>query len=107
MIHSPLAIKRRRILGDIYERCDPIESIPVYFKDKTEEPVGSMDESVEHFEDTFLFHLPEIFCKKLSAGHFEYIFEYKYTKKSKSSEKKRRILLTGIFLLPKVQAKAG
>lgn len=100
MTYSPLAIKRRQVLGDIYDRCDSIESIPVYLKDKSGEPLGTVDESMGDFADTFLFHLPEIICKKLSAGQFEYIFEYKYARKTKKSGKNKRIILTSILLVP-------
>ena len=63
--------------------------------------MGSMDEGKGDFADTFLFHLPEIVRRKLSAGHFEYILEFDYAKESKSIEAKKRIVLRGILLMPK------
>ncbi len=107
MIHSPLAIKRRHVLGDIYDRCDHIENIPVYFETKTEEPLGYADESLGHFADAFLFHLPEHFCKKLSTGHFDYIFEYEYALGVGRPGGRKRIKLTGILLVPKQNSKVG
>ena len=103
MKYSPLAMKRRQVLGDIYDRCEAIESIPVYLGDKSEEPLGFADESMGHFADAFLFHLPEIVCKKLSAGQFEYIFEFEYLKNPKLPKNKKRILLTSILLVPKIK----
>lgn len=102
MKYSPLAMKRRQILGDIYDRCNSIESIPVYLEEKSDEPLGTVDESMGEFADTFVFHLPEIICKKLSAGQFEYIFEFEYLKSPRVPKSKKRILLKSILLMPKV-----
>jgi hypothetical protein len=101
MKYAPVAIKRRNVLGDIYSRCDSIESIPVYLNDKSDESVGHADESLGHFADAFLFHLPEIICKKLSSGHFDYVFEFDYSDEKKKNNKKRRIKLNSILLVPK------
>ena len=100
MTHSPLAIKRRYVLGDIYDRCDAVESIPVYMNDISEEPLGYADESLGHFADAFLFHLPEIICKKLSTGHFDFIFDFDYSGQPKKALR-TRIKLNGILLVPR------
>ncbi|MBC7901122.1 MAG: hypothetical protein H7070_13845 [Saprospiraceae bacterium] len=100
MTYSPLAMKRRHVLGDIYAQCNSVESIPVYMESKTEDPIGFVDESMGIYADTFLFHLPEDVCKKLSAGHYIYSFDYEVTEIKDARTKKRRyelnyILLTG------------
>ena len=76
MSYSPLAIKRSYILGNLYNRCEVSESIPVYIDSVTEEPAGFVDNSLGKYADAFLFHLPEDICKKLSTGHFKYAFDY-------------------------------
>lgn len=80
MSYSPLAIKRSHILGDIYKRCAPVEKIPVYLDDAAGELLGHVDESLGHYADAFVFHLAEDVCKKLSAGHYSYGFEYDFVK---------------------------
>ncbi len=59
MAYSPLAIKRRNVLGDIYNYCEPVENLPVYLENNLEETIGFADESLGHYADAFLFHLPE------------------------------------------------
>ncbi len=105
MTYSPLAIKRRHVLGDIYDRCDHVESIPVYLDEKSDEPLGFVDESMGHFADAFLFHLPELVCKKLSTGHFDYIFDYEYAGRTAGNSSQKRIKLNGILLVPKKNKK--
>ncbi len=100
MSFAPLAITRRNILGDIYNRCDTVERIPVYLNDETNELLGYADESLGHYADAFLFHLPEIICKKLSTGHFDYAFDFDYSGEAVKSGK-RRIKLNSILLVPK------
>lgn len=101
MSFAPLAIKRRNILGEIYSRCDTVESIPVYLNDKSDELLGHADESLGHYADAFLFHLPEVICKKLSTGHFNYVFDFDYSDETVKGSKKRRIKLNSILLVPK------
>jgi hypothetical protein len=76
MSYSPLAIKRSQVLGDIYNRCEKIESIPVYMNDVSGELLGHVDESLGKYADAFVFHLSEDVCKKLSSGHYLYGFDY-------------------------------
>ena len=76
MSYSPLAIKRSHVLGEIYKYCDAVESIPVYMENVSGELLGHADESMGRYADAFLFHLPEDVCKKLSTGHFNYVFNY-------------------------------
>ena len=102
MSYSPLAIKRSQVLGEIYRYCDIIESIPVYLNNAAGERLGFVDESLGHYADAFLFHLPEEVCKKLSTGHYQYGFDYdvSYNK----TDKKRHIKLNYITLVGKTIA---
>lgn len=98
MSFSPLAIKRRHVLGDIYTQCDAVETIPVYLDTKSDEPLGFVDESMGIYADTFLFHLPEDICKKLSSGHYIYSFDYDVSELKDAQTKKRRFKLNYILL---------
>ena len=98
MTFSPLALKRRHVLGDLYERCDNIVSVPVYLNDTEGEILGHADESLGHYADAFLFHLPEDVCKRLSSGHYHYSFNYDYSETDAIAGKLRRITLTNICL---------
>ncbi len=97
MSYSPLAIKRRQVLGDLYAVCDPIEMVPVHLENAEGEKIGFADESLGHYADAFLFHLPEDVCKKLSTGHYIYSFDYDYTDPD-SSGRNRRVTINSIFL---------
>ncbi len=97
MSYSPLAIKRRQVLGDLYAVCDPVEEIPVHLENAEGEKIGHADESLGHYADAYLFHLPEDVCKKLSTGHYIYSFDYDYTDPD-STGRHRRIKLNYIFL---------
>ena len=97
MSYSPLAIKRRQVLGDLYSVCDPVEEIPVYLENAEGEKIGFADESLGHYADAYLFHLPEDVCKKLSTGHYIYSFDYDYSDPD-STGRNRRIKLNYIFL---------
>ena len=99
MSYSPIAIKRSHVLGDLYNHCDGIENIPVYMNDKSGELIGFVDESLGHYADAYLFHLPEDICKKLSTGHFNYVFDYSYT--GSTTNNKIRIVLNYIVLTGK------
>jgi hypothetical protein len=99
MICSPLALKRRHVLGDLYDRCDNVVSVPVYLNDADGELLGYADESLGHYADAFIFHLSEEICKKLSSGHYLYSFNYDYSDTPAAAGKRRRIALTNICLL--------
>jgi hypothetical protein len=99
MSYSPLAIKRRHVLGDIYKNCDTVESIPVYLNDASGELLGHADESMGRYADAFLFHLSEDVCKKLSTGHYNYSFEYDVL--YNGEDKRRHIKLNSILLVGK------
>lgn len=99
MSYSPIAIKRHFVLGDLYDKCETIESIPVYMNSKSGELLGYADESLGRYADAFLFHLPEDICKKLSTGHFNYSFDYSYS--GKEPNKKKEIVLNYIILIGK------
>ena len=97
MSYSPIAIKRRQVLGDLYSVCDPVEMIPVHIENAEGEKIGHADESLGHYADAYLFHLPEDVCKKLSTGHYMYSFDYDYSDPD-STGRNRRIKLNYIFL---------
>lgn len=98
MNYSPLAIKRSQVLGDIYRRCEKIESLPVYLNDVSGELLGHVDESLGQYADAFVFHLSEDVCKKLSSGQYVYGFDYDVLESSggrSSHIKLNYILLVG------------
>lgn len=99
MSYSPLAIKRSHVLGEIYKYCDRVESIPVYLNDVKGELLGHVDESMGPYADAFLFHLPEDVCKKLSTGHYHYVFNYDVSYDGVA--KKRHLKLNYISLVGK------
>jgi len=76
MTYSPLAIKRRQVLGPLYPICDNLETVPVRLENADGEELGYADESLGLYADAYLFHLPEDVCKKLSTGHYIYSFDY-------------------------------
>jgi len=101
MSYSPIAIKRRNVLGDLYNRCENSEEhIPVYLANKTDEPIGFADEGLGHYADAFLFHVPEEICKKLSTSHYNYGLDYEFCDQSID----RRIKLSSIMLVAKENA---
>ena len=97
MTYSPLALKRRQVLGDLYSICENLEMVPVHLDNAEGELIGHVDESLGHYADAYLFHLPEDVCKKLSTGHYLYSFDYDYSD-SESTGRNRRIKLNYIFL---------
>jgi hypothetical protein len=78
MKYSPITFSRRHVLGDLYSRCEPVESVPLYIDGPEPELVGHVDESMGRYADAFCFHLSDDYCKKLSAGHFTYSFDCDY-----------------------------
>jgi hypothetical protein len=89
MQYSPLAIKRRYILGSLADKCDPINKIPVYLNDKSGEPIGFADESLGRYADAFLFHLPEDVCKKLSTNGYDLDVDYVVSQENANTGKER------------------
>ncbi len=99
MSYSPLSLSRRHVLGDLYGRCDPIaENVPVYLDGTTRELLGQADECLGHYADAISFHLPDDFCKKLSAGHFTYSFDYEHAEQA-AGVGRRRIKINSITLI--------
>jgi len=96
MSYSPIAIKRLSVLGNLYGKCEPIESIPVYLDSTSGELLGYADESMGRYADTFLFHLSEEVCKKLSTGHYVYSFDYGVSKDEKTN---RKTVVLNCFIL--------
>ena len=98
MSYGPISLSRRHVLGDLYARCEAIESVPVYMSSAEGELLGHVDESLGHYADAFCFHLSEDICKKLSAGHFTYSFEYELSGDAEAAAKRRvklnRVILT-------------
>jgi len=99
MITSPLSVTRRHVLGDFYSRCDSIVSVPVYLETAGGEMLGYVDEGLGNYADAFCFHLAEDVCKKLSAGHFIYSFDFDYRKEAGVPERRQRIKLNSIVLV--------
>ena len=99
MSYSPLSLSRRHVLGDLYGRCDPIaENVPVYLDGTIPELLGQADECLGHYADAISFHLPDDFCKKLSAGHFTYSFNYEHAEPGETVGR-RRIKINSITLI--------
>lgn len=96
MTYGPISLSRRHVLGELYSRCEAIESVPVFLDGGDGEMLGYADESLGHYADAFCFHLPEDICKKLSSGHFTYSFEYELTGPDDAS--KNRVKLSRIIL---------
>jgi hypothetical protein len=94
---NTIAFKRRNILGELYKQCDAISTIPVYMNDTTDEPIGTVEETVDHFADAFLFHLPDNICKKLSNNSYDVGIDYDFTDKKRNS-KNDRIKINHIIL---------
>ena len=102
MNYSPLAVKRSNILGEIYKKCDTIESVPVYLNDSSGELLGYADESLGNYADAFVFHLPETVCKQLSTNYFDYAFDFEYAEKNEKPVHQKRIKLNHILLITKL-----
>ncbi|HEX8250279.1 MAG TPA: hypothetical protein VF599_19050 [Pyrinomonadaceae bacterium] len=100
MQYSPLAIKRRYILGKLAEKCDTINKIPVYLNDRNAEPIGFADESMGRYADAFLFHLPEDVCKRLSTNGYDLEIDYDVSNEE-GNAKDERIKLNYIVLTSK------
>ena len=103
MNFNTISFKRRNILGELYKHCDTLTSIPIYINDVSEEPVGTVEESLEHCADAFLFHLPENICKRLSTNGFDINFDYDFTSVTKVS-RNDRIKLNYIILADKQES---
>jgi hypothetical protein len=98
MTYSPLSLARRHVLGDLYGRCDALKgSVPVYLAGEKPELLGHADESLGRYADAFSFHLTDDMCKKLSAGHFTYTFDYRPSNPTKT-DSRSRITLRSITL---------
>jgi hypothetical protein len=97
---NTISFKRRNILGELYKQCDTVGSIPVYLNDTTEEPIGTVEESINQYADAFLFHLPDHVCKKLATNGYDIGIDYDFADK-KSRSNKDRIKLNHIILAVK------
>ncbi len=98
MSYSPLSLSRRHVLGDLYGRTDPMsEGVPVYLDGETPELLGQADQCLGHYADAVSFHLSDDYCKKLSAGHFTYSFNYEHSAPEEVGRK--RIKINSITLI--------
>jgi hypothetical protein len=97
-ITSPVTLSRRHVLGDFYQRCLPIDKIPVYLDNKDGETIGFVDEGLGVYADAFRFHLSDEICKKLLSGHYTYSFHFDFADKNKKESGRRSIKLTSILL---------
>lgn len=100
---NTVIFKRRRILGDLYDQCDPIESIPVYLNGADTEPIGTVEEAPENYSDAFVFKLPGDICKAFSVGDYHVGIDYDFADKNKKSNSDR-IKLNHIILVAKQKA---
>jgi hypothetical protein len=96
---GPISFSRRHVLGDLYSRCDAIDTIPVYLESVDGELLGHVDQGLGHYADAFSFHLQSDICKKLSAGHYTYAFTYQYTDPDPPPAGRRRVKLDSICLV--------
>jgi hypothetical protein len=99
MTYTPLSIARRHVLGDLYGRCDDIETVPVYLGNEGGIQLGFADQSLGKYADAFSFHLNEAVCKKLSSGYFRYSLGYDFAEEHAAGQP-RRIRLNFICLTP-------
>jgi hypothetical protein len=86
---------RRHVLGTLHARCEAIsETVPVYLAVTDGEPelIGHVDESHGRFADAMSFHLADDVCKKLSAGHYTYSFEYDHAGEAQPGAQARIVL---------------
>ena len=100
---NTVIFKRRAILGDLFDQCDAIESIPVYLNGVEEEPIGTVEESPASYSDAFVFKLPSNVCKSFSIGDYHVGFDYNVDEESRDGGKKR-VKLNHIVLVPKQKA---
>ena len=96
---GPISFSRRHVLGDLYSRCDAIDSIPVYLDSVEGELLGHVNQGLGHYADAFSFHLQSDVCKKLAAGHFTYAFSYQYSDPEPQAKGHRRVKLDSICLV--------
>lgn len=99
MTFGPISMSRRHVLGDLYSRCDAIDSVPVFIEGDEADVIGHADEGLGHYADAFCFHLAEDICKKLSQGQFTYSFEYELSEGKELA--KSRVRLLKIILNPR------
>jgi hypothetical protein len=99
MKYSPVSFARRHVLGDLYPRCDSIESVPVFLcVEDVREEVGHADEGLGHYADAFCFYLSDEICKKLMTGNYTFSFDYEVIKSKGSSNSSSRIAISSITL---------
>lgn len=93
MAFSPLTFSRRHILGDLYNRCEPmIEDIPVYLLGDENELLGHADQPNGRFADTITFHLADDVCKRMSSGQYTFQFDLDHGTQA------GRVIIRTIFL---------
>ncbi len=100
---NTVIFKRRRILGDLYDQCDAIESIPVYMNNTDEEPIGTVEESPATYGDAYVFKLPANICKAFAVGDYHIGVDYDFADKDKTAGSDR-IKLNHMILVAKQKA---
>ena len=100
MTLNTISFKRHNILGKLYQQCESISSIPVYLNDTSEEPIGTVEESLDRYADAFLFHLPQNVCKKLSTNSYDIGIDYDFAGRDSNSDH-HRLKLNHIILAVK------
>ena len=91
-------MSRRHVLGDFYSRCEAVVQVPVYLESVDGEMLGYVDQGLGHYADAFSFHLPTDICKKLSAGHYRYGFDFEFAEPAVNG-RSRRVKLNSICLI--------
>ena len=84
-----LSFARRRVLGDLHDRCDSIDLVPVFLEDDPKTEIGFADQSMGRYADAFSFHLPAEICKLLSAGRFSFSFGYAHAARTEKVTRPR------------------
>lgn len=88
-----ITLKRRTVLGDLDKQCAVVESVPVYINDTSEEAVGTVEESADHYSSSLIFQLPDYICKKLSTNSYNIGVDYDFVDKNKGRVKINHIIL--------------
>lgn len=93
-----LTLKRKHVLGNLYNKCENISSIPVYLEGNTNDAIGTADEELGRYTDAFSFHLPEDICKKLSSNGYVVAFDYDFCDKTSRKIKLNHFVLVAPLL---------
>lgn len=100
MANNSLTLSRKHVLGDLYSRCDPVESVPIYWSDPSGPMVGFVGEAEGDYSDAFTFHMSDDLCRKLAGGQVLCRFNYEFAGETDqaNAKTKRRLSLTSFVL---------